>query len=232
MEIIGTTKISYEIEKILNEAEDYLVLVSPYLKLNDRLKVRLSDSLNRVEKAYLIYRHGSLNFLDKKWLSSYKNLKLFEVKNLHSKIYLNEEQTIITSMNLYEYSQINNHEIGVLLDNSWDDTHFKSTLNEIRIILDSSTDSKNHGFNEIIELSEDYSMRRLFSELYKYSFPNIKSGSDEAYLFVSNAARKIVSFNEDELYQDKTAVLRATELGKERFEKLKTELIKLSKPSN
>lgn len=35
-------------------------------------------------------------------------------KNLHAKCYLNEDVGIITSMNLYEFSQINNNEMGIL----------------------------------------------------------------------------------------------------------------------
>ena len=60
MEILGTTKISYEIERILDESENYLILVSPYLKLNQRLKVRLSDSFKRTEKSFILYRENEL----------------------------------------------------------------------------------------------------------------------------------------------------------------------------
>jgi len=60
LEILGTTKISYEIERILDESENYLILVSPYLKLNQRLKVRLSDSFKRTEKSFILYRENEL----------------------------------------------------------------------------------------------------------------------------------------------------------------------------
>ena len=36
-------------------------------------------------------------------------------KNLHAKCYLNGNRALLTSMNLYEFSQVNNHEIGVLV---------------------------------------------------------------------------------------------------------------------
>jgi phosphatidylserine/phosphatidylglycerophosphate/cardiolipin synthase-like enzyme len=40
------------------------------------------------------------------------------VTNLHAKCYLNETTAIVTSMNLYEFSQQNNDEMGILV--TWD----------------------------------------------------------------------------------------------------------------
>ena len=37
-------------------------------------------------------------------------------KNLHAKCYLNESTCIISSLNLYEFSQVNNNEMGVLIE--------------------------------------------------------------------------------------------------------------------
>jgi phosphatidylserine/phosphatidylglycerophosphate/cardiolipin synthase-like enzyme len=223
LKVIGTTKISYEIEEILDSAEKYLILVSPYLKLNQRLKVRLSDAFKKVDNVYLIYRENELKDRELLWLESFKNLKLFSIKNLHAKIYLNQDFALISSMNLYEYSQINNHEIGVKFEFREDQKEYKDTLNEIRIMLES--EHNDNSFNGIMESIEDYSMGRLFWVLSdNYSFKNYRSGSQNLYEYISDQARRLVNFKEYELYQDKTAVLRATDLGKERFELLKNKL--------
>ena len=223
LKVIGTTKISYEIEEILDTAEKYLILVSPYLKLNQRLKVKLSDAFKKVDNIYLIYRENELKNQELLWLKSFKNLKLFSIKNLHSKIYLNQDFALISSMNLYEYSQINNHEIGVKFEYYEDQNEYKDTLNEIRIMLES--EYNDNSFSEIMESIEDYTMGRLFGVLNdNYSFQNYRSGSQDLYEFISDKSRQIVDFKEYELYEDKTAVLRATELGKERFELLKKKL--------
>lgn len=227
MKIIGTTEISYEIEQILNNAENYLILVTPYLKLNQRLKVRLSDAFKRVNNVYILHREKELNFSESEWLKSFKNINIFPIKNLHSKIYINEKIGIIASMNLYEYSQINNHEIGIKLESDDDNDLYKDTLNEVRIILES--EHSNHNFQEILNGTECYSMGRLFWELTeKYSFKNYNYGSPHLYKFLSDKARESVDFEESELYQDGTAVLRATELGKVRYQKLESILKKLS----
>jgi phosphatidylserine/phosphatidylglycerophosphate/cardiolipin synthase-like enzyme len=223
LKVIGTTKISYEIEEILDSAEKYLILVSPYLKLNQRLKVRLSDAFKKVDNVYLIYRENELKDRELLWLESFKNLKLFSIKNLHAKIYLNQDFALISSMNLYEYSQINNHEIAVKFEFREDQKEYKDTLNEIRIMLES--EHNDNSFNGIMESIEDDSMGRLFWVLSdNYSFKNYRSGSQNLYEYISDQARRLVNFKEYELYQDKTAVLRATDLGKERFELLKNKL--------
>lgn len=184
--------------------------------------------LLREWKTYIfLHREKELNFNESKWLKSFKNVNIFSIRNLHSKIYINDKIALISSMNLYEYSQINNHEIGVKLDYLNDNENYKDTLNEVRIILES--EHSNHNFQDIIDSTEDYSMRRLFFNLNKkYSFKNYSSGSQYLYEFISNKAREIVDFEKDELYQDGTAILRATELGKARYQKLEKELKKLS----
>tara|TARA_R110000850_G_scaffold245318_2_gene370206 strand:+ start:211 stop:903 length:693 start_codon:yes stop_codon:yes gene_type:complete len=229
LKVFGTTKISYEIEQILHNAKHYLIIVSPYLKLNQRLKVRLSDAFKNVGDVYILYRENELKNQERIWLNSFNNVKLLSIKNLHSKIYVNEETVLISSMNLYEYSQINNHEIGVKIDNEEDASEFKDALNEIRIMIESEYTEIDHNFNEIIERTENYSMSRLFWELNEnYSFRQFNKNSQRLYEYISDKSRELVDFSEDELYQDKTAVLRATELGKIRYQFLEKELKKLA----
>jgi len=40
---LDTTGISYHLHQIINNANDKLILVSPYLKINDRIKTDLED---------------------------------------------------------------------------------------------------------------------------------------------------------------------------------------------
>lgn len=228
MEILGTTKISYEIERILEDSEKFLILVSPYLKFNHRLKVRLSDAFKRTEKTFILFRENELKKEDFNWLKSFKNLELIPLKNLHAKIYANEEDCLVSSMNLYEYSQINNHEIGILIDRYEDDYEYKETFNEIRIMIESSGIST--GFNEVIgDYLEDYSMGKLFWILNdKFSFRNFSKGSQPLYEYLCDKSRELVRFEDEELYRDKTAILRASELGKKRYLYLEKELGKLA----
>ena len=47
------------------------------------------------------------------WLRSLQFIRTSFLENLHAKCYLSEKEAILTSMNLYEYSQVNNEEMGI-----------------------------------------------------------------------------------------------------------------------
>ena len=56
-------------------------------------------------------------------------------KNLHAKCYLNENRCIITSLNLYEFSQINNNEMGILLSKDEDSDVYRDAYEEAQRIV-------------------------------------------------------------------------------------------------
>ena len=56
-------------------------------------------------------------------------------KNLHAKCYLNENEALLTSMNLYEFSQINNNEMGILVSREEEPGLYNDILQEsMRIV--------------------------------------------------------------------------------------------------
>ena len=56
-------------------------------------------------------------------------------KNLHAKCYMNEEMCIITSLNLYEFSQVNNNEMGILIQRGEDSQLYKDAYEEAQRII-------------------------------------------------------------------------------------------------
>lgn len=227
MKVISTTQISSIIEEILDSANQILVIVSPYLKITKRLKVRLSHAFNQVDQTYIIYRENKLLRDEKEWLNSQTNVNLFPIENLHAKIYLNEEQAIITSMNLYEYSQINNHEIGVLLDINSDTVAFEDSLKQIEFIL--ASENHNFTFPTLFRPEEELTMSNLIEELNeKYTFRNYRPKSQRLYEYLSELSCSIVDIQRHEMYQDRSAILRGTKLGRSRYATLKKQLVKYS----
>jgi hypothetical protein len=108
------------LEKLINDAENQLVLVSPFIKLHDRLK----DALRRKADQYnltinLLFgknessKDQSLNANDLIFFMEFPNISISYKKNLHAKYYANEKEGIVTSMNLYDYSQNSNIEVGI-----------------------------------------------------------------------------------------------------------------------
>ena len=48
------------------------------------------------------------------------SIKTGFLQNLHAKCYMNENEALLTSMNLYEFSQINNNEMGIIVSRDQD----------------------------------------------------------------------------------------------------------------
>jgi len=113
---LDTTGVSYHLQQLINNANEKLILISPYLKLNERLKQSLEDKDRMKIDVRLIYGKSELQPAENNWLKSLRSIRTSFCQNLHAKCYLSENEAIITSMNLYEFSQQNNNEMGVYID--------------------------------------------------------------------------------------------------------------------
>jgi hypothetical protein len=108
---LNTTGVSYHLEELIKTTKDRLILISPYLQFNDRIKEHLNN-LNLLKRDIrIVYRENKLHIEENAWLESQVGIRTSLCKNLHAKCYLNEKEAIITSMNLYQFSQANNNEM-------------------------------------------------------------------------------------------------------------------------
>ena len=225
MELLETIAQSHEIEKIIQTSEEFMIIVSPYLKINRRLKPKFTECFNKNKKNLILYRENELSKLEQDWLTKFDNVTLFPIKNLHAKCYMNENSALITSMNLYEYSQINNHEIGIKISNGNNRPEFEKLLKIVEMIV--QTDHSYFDFSDYNVVDQDYSMGSLYAELVnKYEFPDRLNGSDGIYRYMSKIATGIYDFSSDSLKFDKQALKRSTLLDRQKYYYLKKELIK------
>jgi len=122
--LASTAEITAEIEKLINEAQgEKLILITPYLRIARQFKSDIKDQENFKTNISVIVRAdeshdpADINFLQQEM----KGVNLYTHQNLHAKCYLNHKTAIITSMNLYEYSQLNNTELGIKVEQSEDE---------------------------------------------------------------------------------------------------------------
>ena len=112
---LTTTGVSDRLEKIIKGAEDRLVLISPFLRVNPRMKDLLEDRDRLKIDVRMVYGKSDLHPEENNWLESLAFVRTSYCKNLHAKCYLNEKEALLTSMNLYDYSQVHNEEMGLLV---------------------------------------------------------------------------------------------------------------------
>lgn len=135
---LTTSGVTYEVEKIIKEAKKKLVLISPFVQISKVLLERLQNASDKGVQIHLIYGKDELKLTEKKQLNSIENLKLYFYQNLHAKCYFNEKTMVVTSMNLYEFSDKHNREMGVLIQKSDDAEMFYDGVEETASIIKSA----------------------------------------------------------------------------------------------
>ncbi|QXP78308.1 MULTISPECIES: phospholipase D family protein [Winogradskyella] len=108
------------IDGVIENTKKFIIVTSPYIKLDDHFKNRFNLIKNN-PSIYLQILFGknednfyrSMKSEDLDYFKSFPNVSIIYEPRLHAKSYVNESEGIITSMNLYDYSAVNNVEYGV-----------------------------------------------------------------------------------------------------------------------
>lgn len=132
---LNTSATNFFLEELIKGAKDRLILISPFLRLNDRIKELLEDKNRLKIDVRVVYGKNELHPEEINWLKDLAYIRTSFCKNLHAKCYLNEELCIITSLNLYDFSQVNNNEMGVLVSRSDDPDLYKAAYEEAQRII-------------------------------------------------------------------------------------------------
>ena len=140
--LLENTSISDHLQQLIDQANETLVLISPYLKINDQLRNSLEDRNRMKIDIRIVY---SKNELQPEHISRMRELSFIRTShcdNLHAKCYLNESEAIITSMNLHEYSQVTNEEMGIYVTKKDDPQLYDDIYQSAQRLLRISTEDE------------------------------------------------------------------------------------------
>jgi polyhydroxyalkanoate synthesis regulator phasin len=165
---LNTSAANYYLEEIIRLAHDRLVLITPVLKLNDRVKELLEDKNQRKIEVHVAYEKSELLPEEVNWLRALTFIRTNFCRSLHAKCYLNEQFGIVSSLNLHELSNAKSNEIGVLISRDEDQELFQSLSDEADRILRIS-DEVRMSFEKVRRLSEDNSPNALEEGVGKLS---------------------------------------------------------------
>jgi hypothetical protein len=121
-EFITGKKLADEVCDIVFNAKKKLLIVSPYIKLDDYFKKEVFNKHKNNPELEIIIVFGknkynpqkSFSKIDFEYFKEFPNISIVYVNNLHAKYYANEIKGVVTSINLYDYSFKNNIEFGVV----------------------------------------------------------------------------------------------------------------------
>ena len=132
---LNTTGVSYHLEELIKTTKDRLILISPYLQFHQRVKDHLENLNIQKRDIRIIYRENKLQVAESNWLESQIGIRTSLCNSLHAKCYLNENEAIVTSMNLYSFSQQNNDEMGIHVSKEKDADLYNDIYDEVQRLL-------------------------------------------------------------------------------------------------
>lgn len=108
---------------IIWDAKETLLMVSPFIKPGEYF-IKLFDKHLNNPQLHIIVVFGknkdnvtkSMNKEDFEYFKQFLNVSIIYVPNLHAKYYANESKGLITSINPFDYSFLNNIEFGVYFE--------------------------------------------------------------------------------------------------------------------
>ena len=120
VEFLFDNQLISSVEKLIRDAKKSLLLVSPFIDLDARIKDALNEKKERHDfELNVLFGKNENNYyksIKKDSLAFFKQFPNVEIRyneRLHAKFYQNDSDFIMTSLNLYDYSLANNIEIGV-----------------------------------------------------------------------------------------------------------------------
>ena len=138
---LDTSGISHQLVQIISGSRGgRLLLISPYLKFNKQIKDRLEEQVQTWKtNVVVIYGKTELRAEETQWLAK-NGVTTSYREHLHAKCYMNDSHALITSMNLYEFSQQNNDEMGILVSAVEDPELYEKIKEEAERIYRRSVD--------------------------------------------------------------------------------------------
>ena len=135
---LDTSGISHHLSEIIKNTDARLLIISPYLRFNRLIKEQLErQRLVLRKEVCVVYGKSELRPEESDWLAK-TGIRTNLREHLHAKCYMNEKHALITSMNLYEFSQQNNDEMGILVSAEEDPELYRDIKEDAERILQAS----------------------------------------------------------------------------------------------
>lgn len=185
MKLIKPSQISGEILTLFEEADEKVIIVSPYCKIGKwyKLLAKLKSLIERNVEIEFYVREGEFETIQE---IEQVGIEPICIKNLHSKIYMNEKEAIVSSMNLLLSSEMNSLDIA----------YKTTTLEEYKELLDyynryiKQTEKENINFekNYLFEtLSNKFERIRIYENENELAF---KTNNNNYSCFIWNTGKK------------------------------------------
>lgn len=195
---VTTAEIGYYLEKMFKEAEKSIIIISPYIKMSQRIRsILLDKSKNNIDIKIVFKKDFEINNI---------SAQIFKRDNLHAKCFLTEKYALIGSMNLFDYSQVNNDEMGIFLtreENSELYSNIEKEALRLCCTFYSNTEKDTeytHSKLPVLKIGKEYKNEELnnfFSFMSEYTGGIRKTTSGNIALFYFSKSSKYTNREKD-----------------------------------
>lgn len=177
MKLLKISEIGSKILSLIDGSHTNMTIVSPYNKIGNWPKL-----LNRINLAR--QRGVKFNYYirsDQAWdVEQFATIGItpYCVPDLHAKLYLNEKNGIVTSMNLHSYSDANSIEIAYETEN---DSEFQDLVDYCTRNIISRAVLFNDNYGRTISIEKQFYTQ--VGNMIEAHYPNCKPNAIDSYLF-------------------------------------------------
>ncbi len=132
---LNTSATNYYLEELIKASTERLIIISPFLKFNDRIRELLADKDRMKIDVRIVYGKSELAPQEINWLRSLAFVRTSFCQHLPAKCDVSERAAIITWMNLYDFSQVNNNEMGIHVDREQEPQLYRDTYEEAQRLI-------------------------------------------------------------------------------------------------
>lgn len=135
-EFLSSVGVSYQIDRILSEANSEIVFFCPVLKLHESIILRFQQADQRNVRITLVFGKERSQTKGMRWYKEFRNLRILYHDKLNSCIYRNEKELIVTSQGLADLSSGTTLDMGILITKMRDRKAFEDGIYEQELLVE------------------------------------------------------------------------------------------------
>jgi len=135
-EFLSPVGTSYQIDRLISEANNEIVFFSPLLKLHESVILRLQQADQRNVRLTIVYGKERNQTRGQRWFKEFKNLRILYHDKLNTFLYRNEKELILTSMGLAELAGSKYSNMGLLVSKLRDRKAYEDGIYEQELLVE------------------------------------------------------------------------------------------------
>lgn len=135
-EFLSPVGTSYQIDRLISEANNEIIFFAPVMKLHESVLLRFQQADQRNVRITLLYGKERSQIRGQRWFKEFKNLRILYHDKLNTFLFRNEKEMILTSMGLADLSGSKHSDMGLLIAKMRDRKAYEDGIYEQELFIE------------------------------------------------------------------------------------------------